>query len=219
MGVRHMGEVYAYCRIVPGGADRGEEAAVMREMQVAEDHIFADVETEEAAGQPNYTRLLDRLKPGDLLYIRNLSALGDTYPAIRREWGLLTKEKGIDISILETPLIDTRRGKLQYGSLIADIVLDLLDYVSEAEKSARRRRQREGIEQAKREGTRFGRSPLPTPDNFYPVYRRWASREISVEEAAKLCGFSRGTFYRRARQAEREYRNRSEKMTEREAEW
>lgn len=219
MGVRHMGEVYAYCRIVPGGADRGEEAAVMREMQVAEDHIFADVETEEAAGQPNYTRLLDRLKPGDLLYIRNLSALGDTYPAIRREWGLLTKEKGIDISILETPLIDTRRGKLQYGSLIADIVLDMLNYVSESDKSARRRRQREGIERAKREGTRFGRSPLPTPDNFYPVYKRWASREISVEEAAKLCGFSRGTFYRRARQAERENCSDPENKIEREAGW
>ena len=214
-----MGEVYAYCRIVPGGADRGEEAAVMREMQVAEDHIFADVETGGAGERPEYRRLFSRLRPGDLLYIRCLSALGDTYPEIRREWGLLTKEKGADVSILETPLIDTRRGKLQYGSLIADIVLDMLNYVSEADKSARRRRQREGIERAKREGTRFGRSPLPTPDNFYPVYRRWASREISVEEAAKLCGFSRGTFYRRARQAEREYRNRSEKMTEREAEW
>lgn len=197
-----MGEVYAYCRIVPDGADSGEQAAVMREMQVAEDHIFMDVESGEDGGLQKYRKLLRRLKPGDLLYIRSLSALGDTYPEIRRQWGLLTREKGIDVSILETPLIDTRRGKLQYGSLIADIVLDMLDYVSEAEKSARRRRQREGIEKAKREGRRFGRSPLPTPDNFYPVYRQWASREISVEEAAKLCGFSRGTFYRRARQVE-----------------
>ena len=97
--------------------------------------------------------------------------------------------------------MDTRRGKLQYGSLIADIVLDLLDYVSDAEKTVRRRRQREGIEKAKREGRRFGRSPLPAPDNFYSVYRRWASKELNVEEAAKLCGFSRGTFYRRAKEA------------------
>lgn len=214
-----MGEVYAYCRIVPGGADKREQTAVMREMQVEEEHIFADVETGSAGERPEYRRLFSRLRPGDLLYIRCLSALGDTYPEIRREWGLLTKEKGADVSILETPLIDTRRGKLQYGSLIADIVLDLLDYVSEAEKSARRRRQREGIERAKREGTRFGRSPLPTPDNFYPVYKRWASREISVEEAAKLCGFSRGTFYRRARQAERENCSDPENKIEREAGW
>ncbi len=195
-----MGEIYAYCRIVPGEADIGEQTAVMREMQVEEDRIFADVETEEGSERLKYRKLLNLLRPGDLLYIRNLSALGDSYPAIREQWGLLTKIKRIDLSLLEMPLVDTRRGKLQYGSLIADLVLDMLDYVSEADKAARRRRQREGIEKAKREGTRFGRSPLPTPDDFSRVYRRWAAREISVEEAARLCGFSRGTFYRRVKQ-------------------
>ena len=189
-----MGEIYAYCRIVPGEADIGEQTAVMREMQVEEDRIFADVETEEGSERLKYRKLLNLLRPGDLLYIRNLSALGDSYPAIREQWGLLTKIKRIDLSLLEMPLVDTRRGKLQYGSLIADLVLDMLDYVSEADKAARRRRQREGIEKAKREGTRFGRSPLPTPDDFSRVYKKWASKEINVEEAARLCGFSRGTF-------------------------
>ncbi len=196
-----MGEVYGYCRIVPGEAGSSEQAAVMREMQVEEAHIFVDMEAEEGGEHLKYRKLLTLLKPGDLLYIRNLSALGDSYPAIRKQWDLLTKTKQIDISLLEMPLVDTRRGKLQYGSLIADIVLDLLDYVSDAEKTVRRRRQREGIEKAKREGRRFGRSPLPAPDNFYSVYRRWASKELNVEEAAKLCGFSRGTFYRRAKEA------------------
>ena len=177
-----MGEVYAYCRIIPGGADAGEQAAVMREMQVEEDHIFVDdAGPGDGEGSLHYRRLLKLLKPGDLLYIRSLSALGDSYPSIRDQWGLLTKVKRIDISILEMPLVDTRRGKLQ----------------SESEKAARRRRQREGIEKAKREGRRFGRSPLPTPDDFSRVYRRWAAREISVDVAARLCGFSRGTFYRR----------------------
>ena len=199
-----MGEVYAYCRIIPGGADAGEQAAVMREMQVEEDHIFVDdAGPGDGEGSLHYRRLLKLLKPGDLLYIRSLSALGDSYPSIRDQWGLLTKVKRIDISILEMPLVDTRRGKLQYGSLIADLVLDLLDYVSESEKAARRRRQREGIEKAKREGTRFGRSPLPTPDDFSRVYKKWASKEINVEEAARLCGFSRGTFYRRVKQIEK----------------
>ena len=197
-----MGEIYAYCRIVPGEADIGEQTAVMREMQVEEDRIFADVETEEGSERLKYRKLLNLLRPGDLLYIRNLSALGDSYPAIREQWGLLTKIKRIDLSLLEMPLVDTRRGKLQYGSLIADLVLDMLDYVSEADKAARRRRQREGIEKAKREGTRFGRSPLPTPDDFSRVYKKWASKEINVEEAARLCGFSRGTFYRRGRKIE-----------------
>ena len=196
-----MGEIYAYCRIVPGEADIG--TAVMREMQVEEDRIFADVETEEGSERLKYRKLLNLLRPGDLLYIRNLSALGDSYPAIREQWGLLTKIKRIDLSLLEMPLVDTRRGKLQYGSLIADLVLDMLDYVSEADKAARRRRQREGIEKAKREGTRFGRSPLPTPDDFSRVYKKWASKEINVEEAARLCGFSRGTFYRRVKQIEK----------------
>ena len=195
-----MGEVYGYCRIFPGEAGSSEQAAVMREMQVEEAHIFVDMEAEEGGEHLKYRRLLALLKPGDLLYIRNLSALGDSYPAIRKQWDLLTKTKQIDISLLEMPLVDTRRGKLQYGSLIADIVLDLLDYVSDAEKAVRRRRQREGIEKAKQEGTRFGRSPLPMPDNFYSVYRKWDSKEISGEEAAKLCGFSRGTFYRRAKE-------------------
>ena len=195
-----MGEIYAYCRIVPGEADIGEQTAVMREMQVEEDRIFADVETEEGSERLKYRKLLNLLRPGDLLYIRNLSALGDSYPAIREQWGLLTKIKRIDLSLLEMPLVDTRRGKLQYGSLIADLVLDMLDYVSEADKAARRRRQREGIEKAKREGTRFGRSPLPTPDDFSRVYKKWASKEINVEEAARLCGFSRGTGYRRVKQ-------------------
>ena len=198
-----MGEIYAYCRIVPGEADIGEQTAVMREMQVEEDRIFADVETEEGSERLKYRKLLNLLRPGDLLYIRNLSALGDSYPAIREQWGLLTKIKRIDLSLLEMPLVDTRRGKLQYGSLIADLVLDMLDYVSEADKAARRRRQREGIEKAKREGTRFGRSPLPTPDDFSRVYKKWASKEIIVEEAARLCGFSRGTFYRRVKQIEK----------------
>ena len=198
-----MGEVYAYCRIVPGEAGSGEQAAVMREMQVEEDHIFADdAGAGEGKDRLRYRKLLKLLKPGDLLYIRSLNALGDSYPAIREQWELLTKDKRIDISLLDMPLVDTRRGKLQYGSLIADIVLDMLGYVSEAEKTARRRRQREGIEKAKREGTRFGRSPLPTPDDFSRVYRRWASKEINVEEAARLCGFSRGTFYRRVKQIE-----------------
>lgn len=196
-----MGEVYAYCRIVPGGADSGEQAAVMREMQVEEDHIFVDdAGAGEGKDRLRYRKLLKLLKPGDLLYIRSLSALGDSYPSIREQWGLLAKTKQVDISLLEMPLVDTRRGKLQYGSLIADLVLDMLDYVSEADKTARRRRQREGIEKAKREGTRFGRSPLPTPDNFSRIYKRWEAGEISVEEAARLCGFSRGTFYRRAKQ-------------------
>ena len=198
-----MGEIYAYCRIVPGEADIGEQTAVMREMQVEEDRIFADVETEEGSERLKYRKLLNLLRPGDLLYIRNLSALGDSYPAIREQWGLLTKIKRIDLSLLEMPLVDTRRGKLQYGSLIADLVLDMLDYVSEADKAARRRRQREGIEKAKREGTRFGRSPLPTPDDFSRVYKKWASKEINVEEAARLCGFSRGTLYRRVKQIEK----------------
>ena len=141
-----MGEIYAYCRIVPGEADIGEQTAVMREMQVEEDRIFADVETEEGSERLKYRKLLNLLRPGDLLYIRNLSALGDSYPAIREQWGLLTKIKRIDLSLLEMPLVDTRRGKLQYGSLIADLVRDMLDYVSEADKAARRRWQRVGIE-------------------------------------------------------------------------
>ena len=133
-----MGEVYGYCRIVPGEAGSREQAAVMREMQVEEAHIFVDLEAEEGGEHLKYRKLLTLLKPGDLLYIRNLSALGDSYPAIRKQWDLLTKTKQIDISLLEMPLVDTRRGKLQYGSLIADIVLDLLDYVSDAEKAVRR---------------------------------------------------------------------------------
>lgn len=196
-----MGKIYAYCRIFPDSMDDSEQIVAMREMQVAAADIFADRETEDDKNRRNYKKLVKRLKPGDLLYMRNMSALGDSYPEIRTEWEFLTKVKEVDISLLEMPHIDTRRGKLQYGNLIADIILEMLDYVSEAERSVRRRKQREGIEEARRKGTRFGRSPLPIPDNFYMVYQKWSCKEISGDEAARLCGLTRGTFYRRAKQA------------------
>ena len=135
----------------------------------------------------------------DLLYITSIARLGRNYQEILEQWRILTKEKKVDIVVMDMPLLDTRRGKDLMGAFLSDIVLALLSYVAENERKNIKSRQREGIEAAKLRGVRFGRPNVQLPDNFTLVYRRWANKEISGERAAEICNISPSTFYRRAR--------------------
>ena len=142
------------------------------------------------------------MKKDDLLYIKSIDRLGRNYEEILHQWRILTKEKGIDIVVLDMPLLDTRRGKDLMGTFLSDIVLQVLSFVAENERTNIRQRQAEGIAAAKAKGIKFGRPPLPMPENFYEVHKKWRKKEISVKQAAKECNMPVSTFYGKARKFE-----------------
>lgn len=148
--------------------------------------------------RPQYKRLVRRLKKDDLLYIKSIDRLGRNYGEILDWWRVLTKEKGIDIVVLDMPLLDTRRGKDLMGTFLSDIVLQVLSFVAENERDNIRQRQAEGIMAAKARGVRFGRPPKPLPENYHSVYQRWKAGEITGTVAAKECGMPLATFRYRA---------------------
>lgn len=141
-----------------------------------------------------YKKLVKKLKPDDLLYIKSIDRLGRNYGEILEQWRILTKENGIDIVVLDMPLLDTRRGKDLMGTFLSDIVLQVLSFVAENERTNIRQRQAEGIAAAKARGVRFGRPSLPLPENFHENYQRWKSGEITCTAAASACGLPLSTF-------------------------
>ena len=138
--------------------------------------------------------MLKKLKKDDLLYIKSIDRLGRNYSEILEQWRILTKQIGIDIVVIDMPLLDTRRGKDLMGTFLSDIVLQILSFVSENERSNIKQRQAEGIAAAKAKGIRFGRPPKPIPDNFYHVYRQWKKGILTGSQAAKECGMPLSTF-------------------------
>ena len=173
-----MGEVYAYGKITTETQEK-EIRTTMLEMQVPKEHIYIK---------------------DDLLYISRLADLGAGYTEIKEQWRILTREKNVDIIVLEIPQLDTRKGKAQYGFLVADVVYSMLDYVTDKDRNVRKSRQREGIAEAREKGIKFGRPPKQMPGNFTQIYNKWVSKEITATEAAKLCGVSRTIFYKKVRE-------------------
>lgn len=148
--------------------------------------------------RPQYMRLVKRMRPEDLLYIKSIDRLGRDYAEILEQWRLLTKEKGVDIVVLDMPLLDTRRGKDLMGTFLSDIVLQVLSFVAENERSNIRQRQAEGIAAAKAKGVQFGRPPTPVPDNFSQVCLAWRNKKMTLRQAATACSMPVGTFYSKA---------------------
>ncbi len=195
-----MGKIYGYVRIWPFAQDMENQLITLQEMQVPAHNIIIDRLRESSSGYPEFQKLLKKLKAGDLLYIKSLDALGTDYAEIGRQWRTLTKEKKADVVVLDIPQLDTRRGRTQFDTLVADLVLSMLEYVPAVECTTRRQRQREGIARARQRGVRFGRPGHPLPDNFDQVYRMWQDKEINGEKAAELCHMSKALFYRRTRE-------------------
>lgn len=138
--------------------------------------------------------MVKKMKKDDLLYIKSIDRLGRNYEEIQNQWRIITKEKGVDIVVLDMPLLDTRRGKDLVGTFLSDIVLQVLSFVAENERTNIRQRQAEGIAAAKARGVRFGRPIKPLPDDFYSAYQRWKAGKISGTAAAKECGMPLSTF-------------------------
>ena len=192
-----MGNTYGYVRVSTREQNEDRQMAALNEMQVEEKNIYMDKQSGKDFDRPMYHRLLKRLKEDDLLYVKSIDRLGRNYEEILEQWRVLTKEKKVDIVVLDMPLLDTRRGKDLMGTFLSDIVLQVLSFVAENERDCIRQRQKEGIEAVKQRGVRFGRPEEPLPDNFRNVSRQWISKEISGKEAARLCNMSKSSFYRK----------------------
>ena len=190
--------IYGYIRVSTKEQNEDRQVIAMREMDVPERNIYMDKQSGKDFNRPNYKRLLRKLKKDDLLYIKSIDRLGRNYEEILEQWRVLTKEKGVDIVVLDIPLLDTRRGKDLMGTFLSDIVLQLLSFVAENERTNIRQRQAEGIAAAKARGVRFGRPPKPLPENFHSAYQRWKSGKITGIAAARECGMPMSTFRYRA---------------------
>lgn len=164
--------------------------------------IYLDKQSGKDFDRPNYKKLLRRLKQEDLLYIKSIDRLGRNYEEILEQWRVLTKERGADIVVLDMPLLDTRRGKDLMGTFLSDIVLQVLSFVAENERTNIRQRQAEGIAAARARGVRFGRPLRPLPQNFPNAYRRWKRGEITGAAAARECDMPLTTFRYRAERYE-----------------
>ena len=197
-----MRGVYGYVRVSSKEQNEERQLIALQEMSVPEKNIFVDKQSGKDFKRPMYRRMLRKIKRDDLLYVKSIDRLGRNYAEILEQWRILTKERGIDIVVLDMPLLDTRRGKDLMGTFLSDIVLQVLSFVSENERTNIRQRQAEGIAAAKARGIKFGRPSLPPPDNFYEIHREWRMKKISLKEAAKACDMPVGTFYGKARKFE-----------------
>ena len=197
-----MRGVYGYVRVSSKEQNEERQLIALQEMSVPEKNIFVDKQSGKDFKRPMYRRMLRKIKRDDLLYVKSIDRLGRNYAEILEQWRILKKERGIDIVVLDMPLLDTRRGKDLMGTFLSDIVLQVLSFVSENERTNIRQRQAEGIAAAKARGIKFGRPSLPLPDNFYEIHREWRMKKISLKEAAKACDMPVGTFYGKARKFE-----------------
>lgn len=191
-------KAYGYIRVSTKEQNEVRQVIALREVGVSEKNIYMDKQSGKDFNRPQYKKLLRKMKKDDLLYIKSIDRLGRNYEEILEQWRHLTKDKGIDIVVLDMPLLDTRRGKDLMGTFLSDIVLQVLSFVSENERTNIRQRQAEGIAAAKAKGIRFGRAPKPLPDGFHDVYQRWKRGEITGTTAAKECGMPLSTFRYRA---------------------
>ena len=189
-------KIYGYARVSTREQNEDRQMIAMQQFGVAQTHIFLDKQSGKDFNRPAYRRLLNILQEGDTLVIKSIDRLGRNYEDILDQWRIITKEKRAAIVVLDMPLLDTRKNRDLTGTLIADIVLQLLSYVAQTEREFIRQRQAEGIAVAKAQGVRFGRPPLVQPKEFPAVHQAWLKKEISAREAARRLSVTHKTFLR-----------------------
>ena len=193
-----MASTYGYIRVSSKDQSGDRQLIAMRELSVEEKNIFMDKQSGKDFRRPQYQRMVKKLKPDDLVYVKSIDRLGRNYEEILEQWRILTREKGVDIAVLDMPLLDTRRGKDLMGTFLSDIVLQVLSFVAENERTSIRQRQAEGIAAARARGVRFGRPSRPLPENFPQIHRDWRDKKLTLREAADACAMPVGTFYAKA---------------------
>lgn len=179
--------IYGYMRVSSKEQNEDRQKIALTEMGVPENNIYMDKQSGKDFERTQYKRLLRKLNENSVLYIKSIDRLGRNYGELNEQWRIITKEKKADIVVIDMPLLDTRREKNLLGTFISDVVLALLSYVAENERTNIKQRQAEGIAAAKARGVKFGRPPLPIPQNFYQMHKDWRAGKITIEEAAKAC--------------------------------
>lgn len=197
-----MGKVYGYVRVSSTDQNEDRQLIALHHHHVPPGQIYMDKQSGKDFNRPQYRRMVKKLRPGDLLYVLSIDRLGRNYEDIQKVWRVLTKEIGIDICVIDMPLLDTRQGKDLMGTFIADLVLQILSFVAQSERENIRKRQAEGIAAAKAKGVRFGRPAIPLPENFDAVHRAWRNKKMTLQQAADACEMPVGTFYSKARKKE-----------------
>ena len=194
------GSTYGYVRVSTQEQHEARQMAAMRGFGVAEENIVVEKQSGKDFKRPRYQRLVEALGPGDLLVIQSIDRLGRNYTEILEQWAIITRQRQAEIAVLDMPLLDTRRGRDLTGTLIADIVLQLLSYVAQTERENIRRRQAEGIAAARANGVRFGRERMELPMEFDGLAGEWSKGLISARKAAARLGISHHTFLKYARE-------------------
>ena len=191
---------YGYVRVSSTDQNEERQISALREKQILQKNIYKDKQSGKDFVRPEYKKMLKRLKAGDLLYILSIDRLGRNYKEIQNQWRILTKEIGVDICVIDMPLLDTRNGKDLMGTFIADIVSQILSFVAQSERENIKKRQSEGIAAAKKRGVRFGRPEKPIPEGFAETVKLWEKKEIDIKAVLEMCGLKEATFYRRLRE-------------------
>lgn len=194
-----MGNVYGYVRVSSIDQNEDRQLVVMDENNVPKNNVYIDKQSGKDFDRPQYKKLVKRLKSGDMLYILSIDRLGRNYEDIQKQWRILTKDIGIDICVIDMPLLDTRNGKDLMGTFIADLVLQILSFVAQSERENIKKRQAQGIAAAKAKGVKFGRPEVSMPDDFEKYMAKWEKGQITTPEVLRLTQLSKSTFYRKVR--------------------
>ena len=198
-----MPNIYGYVRVSSQDQNEDRQLIALQDKRVDPKMIFIDKQSGKDFDRPQYKKMTKKLKPGDLLYVLSIDRLGRNYEEIQRQWRVLTKDIGIDICVIDMPLLDTRNGKDLMGTFIADLVLQILSFVAQSERESIKKRQAEGIAAARARGVHLGRPPKETPADFAQIVKEWELGKILFNEALKRSGLTEATFYRRRRELKR----------------
>ena len=173
---------YGYVRVSTKEQNEDRQILALSDFPISRENLYTDKVSGKDFHRPQYQRMVKKLRKGDILVVKSIDRLGRNYEEILEQWRRLTKEKGVDIVVIDMPLLDTRNKNDLTGTLIADIVLNLLSYVAQTERENMRQRQAEGIAAARKKGVKFGRPPIPVPEAFEKVSKRWENGVGNIPE-------------------------------------
>ena len=193
-------ENYGYIRVSSADQNEERQRIALKEADIDEKHIYMDKLSGKDFNRPQYKRLIQKMKKGDVLYILSIDRLGRNYAEIQNQWRILTKEIGIDICVLDMPLLDTKTCKDLLGTFIADLVLQILSFVAQSERENIRKRQAQGIAAAKARGVHMGRPIKKVPENFGDLVRKWEKKQLKLSQVLEECHMAESTFYRRLKE-------------------
>lgn len=194
------GTLYGYIRVSSREQNIDRQWDALLRHGIKNKNIFVDKQSGKSFNRPQYKRLMTKLKAGDCLVITSIDRLGRNYTEIQEQWRIIAQEHQTDIVVLDMPLLNTRNGHDDLtGKFLSDMVLQILSYVAETERTNIRKRQVEGIVAAQARGVCFGRQTKPLPENYFEIMDMWKQGRLTSAEAASRMHVSRSWVYRHAR--------------------